>query len=210
MPSTTTTRRVRPRREDVRAALIASAGECFEASGYFATSVDAIADKAGYTKGAVYSNFGGKPDLFAAVASERLATESQEFLSQARPMLNEDDARDDIIGKLGTALADHAVRRPLRWQVLLAEFRLTTLDDPSVALVYETLMRERIDRLVDCFGANPYLARMPEDRLAMSIQAILGMVNYVAMEHAAAPDLVDYEMVKKLAMAFLDVSLPHD
>lgn len=40
--------------------------------GFHATSVDAVADAAGYTKGAVYSNFASKEDLFFAVYERRV------------------------------------------------------------------------------------------------------------------------------------------
>ena len=40
--------------------------------GFHATSLDAVADAAGYTKGAVYSNFASKEDLFFAVYERRV------------------------------------------------------------------------------------------------------------------------------------------
>src|SRR5215213_4812616 len=41
--------------------------------GFHAASVDAIAAEAGYSVGAIYSNFGGKDDLFLAVFDEHAA-----------------------------------------------------------------------------------------------------------------------------------------
>jgi AcrR family transcriptional regulator len=55
--------------------LLATADEIFLSRGYTATSVDQIADEAGYTTGAVYSNFGGKADLFLAVLEARTHAE---------------------------------------------------------------------------------------------------------------------------------------
>ena len=54
-------------RELTRERLLAAAEDVFFTHGYGATSVDAIAAAAGYTTGAIYSNFGGKADLFLAV-----------------------------------------------------------------------------------------------------------------------------------------------
>lgn len=61
------------RREQTRAGLITAADRLFTAQGFHATSLDAIAEEAGVTKGAVYSNFTGKEDLFFAVYEARVA-----------------------------------------------------------------------------------------------------------------------------------------
>ena len=60
------------RRSETRAQLIAVAERRFTADGYHATSLDAVADDAGFTKGAVYSNFSSKEDLFFAVYERRV------------------------------------------------------------------------------------------------------------------------------------------
>lgn len=58
----------RPRRRDrTRTDLLVAAATLFAEKGYGATSVDDIASAAGYTKGAVYSHFGSKSNLFLAV-----------------------------------------------------------------------------------------------------------------------------------------------
>lgn len=41
--------------------------------GFPGASLDEIAEEAGYTKGAVYSNFDGKDDLFLAAFEEHLS-----------------------------------------------------------------------------------------------------------------------------------------
>lgn len=50
-----------------REQLIATAKDLFLADGYWATSLEKVADTAGYSKGAVYSNFRNKDDLCLAV-----------------------------------------------------------------------------------------------------------------------------------------------
>jgi AcrR family transcriptional regulator len=65
----------RPARDVTRGRLLATAEEMFLANGYAATSVEAIAAEAGFTTGAIYSNFGGKADLFIAVLEQVTAGE---------------------------------------------------------------------------------------------------------------------------------------
>ena len=64
------------RTEATTAALVDAARELFARDGYEATSLDAVAARAGVTKGAVYHHFEGKRQLFEAVFSrevERIA-----------------------------------------------------------------------------------------------------------------------------------------
>jgi AcrR family transcriptional regulator len=62
-----------------RTALVDAAERLFVAQGFHATSLDSVAAEAGYTKGAVYSNFASKEDLFFAVYERRLDARVAEF-----------------------------------------------------------------------------------------------------------------------------------
>src|SRR5207237_5785448 len=55
-----------------RAHLIDAAAAVFARRGLVAASLDEVAEEAGLTKGAVYSNFDSKEDLFQAVIDDRL------------------------------------------------------------------------------------------------------------------------------------------
>jgi AcrR family transcriptional regulator len=66
------------RREQTRAHLLAAAAEVFAAHGFHGAALEEIAETAGFTTGAIYSNFGGKEDLFLAVVQRR----QQEMLSE--------------------------------------------------------------------------------------------------------------------------------
>jgi AcrR family transcriptional regulator len=60
------------RRQQTRQELLSAAEACFVTRGFHTTSVDEVAEQAGYTKGAVYSNFASKEDLFFAVYERRV------------------------------------------------------------------------------------------------------------------------------------------
>ncbi|AWH92508.1 TetR/AcrR family transcriptional regulator [Dietzia lutea] len=62
----------RDRQQQTRDALIAAARAVFSEDGYHAASLDRIAREAGFSKGAVYSNFEDKPALFLAVMDRNL------------------------------------------------------------------------------------------------------------------------------------------
>src|SRR6195952_2458714 len=59
------------RQEHTRSCLLESAGRVFARRGLANASVDEVAADAGFTKGAVYANFGSKEELFFAMLQER-------------------------------------------------------------------------------------------------------------------------------------------
>lgn len=84
-------------RERTRRELLDAAAQVFAARGFHAASVDEIAEAAGYTKGAVYSNFSSKEELFLALLDRQIdqAVEVLEgILAEAAP---EDRAR--VVGE---------------------------------------------------------------------------------------------------------------
>ena len=59
--------RTRPTRGEVRDRILDAASKVFAAEGFAGATIDAIGQAAGFTKGAVYSNFGSKDELFLAL-----------------------------------------------------------------------------------------------------------------------------------------------
>jgi AcrR family transcriptional regulator len=75
-------------RARTREALIRAAGEVFVERGFAGSSVEAIAERAGFTRGAFYANFAGKEELFAEVLQSTVyaayrAMEEQQLASDA-------------------------------------------------------------------------------------------------------------------------------
>ena len=59
------------RRTDTRRRLLAAAADLFEASGTISQSVEGICARAGFTRGAFYSNFSGRDELILATIESR-------------------------------------------------------------------------------------------------------------------------------------------
>jgi AcrR family transcriptional regulator len=82
------TRAARAEQRDTRGALLEAAAEVFAERGFRDATVDEIAERAGYSKGAVYWHFDGKDDLFVALIDERVDSatwEMVELLESAPP-----------------------------------------------------------------------------------------------------------------------------
>lgn len=74
------TRSARAERRDARAALLRAAAAVFSERGFRGASVDEIAQRAGYSKGAIYWHFESKDDLFFALLEERLERPTREMI----------------------------------------------------------------------------------------------------------------------------------
>lgn len=110
-----------------RARLIQSAERVFLKRGYLAASIGQIARTAGYTTGAVYSNFASKEELGLAVMEQRLtatATSLQDDLAAADATL---PARLAVLEAWSNrVLSDEP------WIVLVTEFVLAVRHKPPV------------------------------------------------------------------------------
>src|SRR5436305_368181 len=82
------TRTARAEGRDGREALLEAALQVFAERGYRDSSVDDIAERAGYSKGALYWHFSSKDDLFFALLEERIDRpwrETIDLLESAEP-----------------------------------------------------------------------------------------------------------------------------
>ncbi|GAB4001515.1 TetR/AcrR family transcriptional regulator [Nocardioides ultimimeridianus] len=110
-----------------RALLVETALRLFLADGYNATSLEKVAAEAGYSKGAVYSNFATKHELGLAVLDAVHATRAQ-TLAEAVATAPTADARVD-------AFADWAERNigDVGWTALEVEFATSTRRVPGIS-----------------------------------------------------------------------------
>ncbi len=68
------------KKAQTRERLLSAAREVFAERGFYFASVDEIAERAGYSMGAVYSNFESKADLFLALFEEHIAAQMHDYL----------------------------------------------------------------------------------------------------------------------------------
>ncbi|MET0885000.1 MAG: TetR/AcrR family transcriptional regulator [Mycetocola sp.] len=115
------------RQAQTRERLIGVAREMFLADGYAATSLDKVAIKAGFSKGAVYSNFSGKEELCMAV----LDSIHEEQIAGVVEAFTRDTDLDGRIEAFA-AWAREGLGQP-RWTALEVEFGSIARQSPYVA-----------------------------------------------------------------------------
>src|SRR5271163_1888221 len=87
-------RRTRPARAegaDTRAELLRAAAEVFAQRGFGGASVDEIAERAGYSKGALYWHFASKHELFFALMDAFVDAPAREMIELLRSAPPEHD-----------------------------------------------------------------------------------------------------------------------
>jgi AcrR family transcriptional regulator len=130
MPLTTVEKRKRLTREESRALtrsrLIAVGREHFLRYGLGGAVVEKIAEEAGYSRGALYSNFDTKDKLFLAVIQEQETRRSEIF----RSILNEKSSSQERLRKLRDTFADLVMERD--WIVLHTEFEAEALRNERI------------------------------------------------------------------------------
>src|SRR6185312_7804651 len=78
-------------RANTRERLLTAARSVFARGGFHGASVEEIASEAGYSTGALYSNFEGKEDLFVALMEREIEEHAQEIEAAVRAQVSISD-----------------------------------------------------------------------------------------------------------------------
>lgn len=152
------------RRENTRSRLMHAAAQLFAEEGIDASSVEAICERAGFTRGAFYSNFGSKEELFLALCERSAETTIRAVRERIASIEKSDlDAGGEMRALVQEVLevAGHD-----RLDVLLgAEIRVQALRNADFAEAYLALDRglsENVSRLIsDVAEARGLVLRVP-------------------------------------------------
>src|SRR5262245_42100374 len=177
------------RQRQTREQLVAAAARVFARLGFHRATIEEIAAEAGFTSGAVYSNFAGKEELFLAIADR-----------QVRDRVAEIEAVGDAAAGSGDAGAEaasrfrHFLESDPDWPLLFYEFCSVSVRDPGMREemierrnAVRDALAETLERIAKEHG---FELRFPAPALATAIAASL---NGLAFERAADPDALPSE-----------------
>ena len=125
-------------RAQTRATLMAVGREHFLRYGLGGAVAEKIAEDAGYSRGALYSNFDGKQDLFLAVIREEQDCRMEAFSS----IFKEEPSAKQRLRKMRNAMAD-VVTDP-DWIVLRAEFEAGALRNDRIRQTFVEIHRRQV------------------------------------------------------------------
>jgi AcrR family transcriptional regulator len=171
--------------EQNRERLLDAARRVFVARGFHAATLDQIADEAGFTKGAIYSQFESKADVFLALLERRIEERARDQLALAERLDGIDDFNAMYVKISGDERSDPA------WRLLVIEFRVYAARDRRLRRRYAELHRRTIAGIVALlrvvYGRSGATPPAPYELLAANLIAI---ENGNALEDASADEPV--------------------
>ena len=179
--------RTRPTRAQTRARLLQAASEVFAKHGYDRASLDDVAAAAGLTKGAVYSSFASKDELFYALMRERI----DERLALVAAAVDRQTTLEDSTRDAGAGLVE-LIFSQADWHLLFIEFWARAVRDPSLREEFarqRRSARELIARFLEQQAARLGI-ELPAPAYQLAV-AVLALSNGIAIEQLADPDTVD-------------------
>jgi AcrR family transcriptional regulator len=172
------------RQVQTREQVIAAAARVFARRGYHRATVDEIASEAGFTIGALYSNFSGKEELFLAIADRH--TEAR--VAEIEALGEAADGDGDAGAEAATQIRSFLESDP-DWPLLFYEFWSLSVRNPEL----QDELAQRRDAIRDALAST--LERVAE-RAGLELRfpapllatAIAASINGLAFERAADPE----------------------
>lgn len=199
------------RRRRTRERLMDAAHKLFASQGVHAVSIEAIAEAAGYTRGAFYSNFANKNELFFAMMRREVELQLDRLRAAIARNMDAGSGRAtlesgflaEVIQEIFSALPDDPT-----WTLIHSEFELLALRDPAAApefLANEALFRAELSEVLVAtattlglrFRIDPLL--VTDLVLAQGKQAMREMI----LRGAEDPAIATHDIVLKTMPAVL-------
>jgi AcrR family transcriptional regulator len=176
--------RPKRRREVTVERLLDAALETFAEQGFAAASVEDICRRGGFTRGAFYSSFTTKDELFAALFSREVSAD----LARAEELLTGlAEEPDPVAAAVDRCVG--AMRTDRTWTLVVTEYALHAARHPEAAALLQRHREDllaRVTALVERAAGDAGVALIvPADQLAHSICALH---DGLALQHVSEPE----------------------
>ena len=192
-------------RANTRERLLTAARGAFARSGFHGASVEEIASEAGFSTGALYSNFDGKEDLFLVLMEREIEEHARELTEAVRERASMSERATGGARQWMTM-----IDREPELLLLFMEFWAYGVRDPDVrpkvALRFAQ-MREVLTQLIaDGVREFDLELAIPAEHLALTIDAL---ADGIARQKLADPEAVPDELMGTvLSLLFSAVTRP--
>jgi AcrR family transcriptional regulator len=187
-----------------RERLLEAAAEVFSRSGFHAASIDEIAEEAGFSKGAVYSNFASKEELFMTLLDRHLETELQNVTFQFMPKKSAEEREGMQPHRYFAA----TLEEKQTWNILSIEFSLYAMRHPLVqrqlAERYHTARNEITTLLQGMYQARASTPPFPVEYIAWTL---LALGTGLALQAYLEPGAIPAELYATIVGQLLDTPL---
>jgi AcrR family transcriptional regulator len=207
---TPVTRPLSRKRRQTQSRLLDAALDAFAERGFHGTSVEEVCERAGFSRGAFYSNYSSKTELFIALyhrQSENILAAMAERASPTGQPVPQDLAA--VVTQILTA-----VPHDRRWYLINTEFALHAVRNPSAAATFAAA-RSRVraifaEHLTEILGRMGLELAVPAENLARWLWAFSeGSVAQAYVEpHLLAPNDLMRQVAPLLLTAVTNPSKP--
>jgi AcrR family transcriptional regulator len=181
------------KKAQTRERLLDAAQTVFARRGIVAASLDEIAEEAGLTKGAVYSNFESKEDLFQAVLDDRYNDRTMRIAD----LVDTSASFDEQAAEGARMLLDFYEEERI-WTLLTLEFEAYAVRNPEFtpkARAHARELRRAVAELIAQHVQELDDVPLSPDELAI---AFIALSNGMAILKLADPDGIPDDLLGKL------------
>jgi AcrR family transcriptional regulator len=187
-----------------RERLLDAAMQVFASNGYEGASVDRIAEQAGYSKGAVYSNFSSKEELFLELLKRHMSNE----IAELHRLLDRSSSAAEILQALKKKYG--AMDKKLALPMIALEFQLQAGRNPEFGEPFAELYRNQRKAIAELIIYAAKKAGVPAPANANEIAIILMAVTHgIAMQRAVDPRSVPATTAGTAIQIYLSQILDH-
>jgi len=171
------------RSKATRTALLDGAEKIFFRDGFELAQIDAIAEEAGRTRGAVYAHYESKAHLFLSVIERRM----QETHDRGKIFMAKETAAGlserEAFRKYYIKLYEPA------WAILMLEFKLYALRHPSELKKLRRMFKELLNLPVSdaLYEMGPHASRLSKE---VRFSGLMSMVSAVVLDMYFDPDVM--------------------
>ncbi|MBV8626387.1 MAG: TetR/AcrR family transcriptional regulator [Paraburkholderia sp.] len=184
-------------KDQTRERLLDAALALFMKKGFVATSVEDIAGSAGYTRGAFYSNFRSKPEMFL----ELLRRDHESMQADLHAIFDDNASREDMEARVLTYYS----RLPSdnKCFLLWVEAKLLAARDARFRAKFNAFLQEKLDQLaayIREFSARAGTPMaLPAEILALGL---MGLCDGVQFLHTTDPQNVTDSVTESVLAGF--------
>lgn len=194
--------RVRPRRGTVRSAILQAASRHFLEVGYRAARLETIAHLAGFTKGAIYSNFSSKQELVLALLTERIAN----YVNRAQKTFSRSSSPRQFLDALVTHLTEE-VMRETAWHALIAELAAGAATDPALQELHRVINENHRSTFTVLLTSSGLVDT--EQEASVAVRSLLAAVHGFALELTVDREALSRDDVARTLRAIATTHAAH-
>lgn len=194
-----TDHRIRPRRADVRQGILRAARREFIERGYSRSSLQKIAAAAGFTKGAVFSNFASKQELLLEVARDDFGFVRDELLNEELTSAPWPLAAGTIADLIVSEIVNNGFIH-----CLVVEFGIEAARDPVLKEAYVTMRQRQRDEVASALGSRLTAQHgFPAAEIEEMLDGVIALTTGFVVERGVTDARLTPEVMKSMLLVQL-------